>query len=284
MKDSQFNLWQCPLCQSTLLHESSRWVCANHHSFDIAKEGYVNLLPAQHKKSKDPGDSKAMVMARQHFLNAQHYQPLATRIAEHIQTYHSDGMSTLFDIGCGEGYYLRHITQQLSDANIENQGWGIDISKPAIQKAAKQSPHLHFAVASTFHVPIASHSISAAFQVFAPSSAKEVHRILVNEGIWITVEPNQKHLFELKALIYDTPELHTVKVEEHSGFQLETNEQLSFKIHLTTPEIREQLLMMTPFYWTISPEKLAKVKQSLTHVTADFVVKTYRKLANCYVL
>lgn len=52
------------------------------HRFDRARQGYLNLLPVQHKNSRDPGDNLAMVEARRDFLNAGHYAPVAKRLAE----------------------------------------------------------------------------------------------------------------------------------------------------------------------------------------------------------
>ena len=74
--------YQCPLCQQVLVFNEQSYRCTNNHSFDQAKEGYVNLLPVQHKHSKDPGDNKAMVNARRAFLDLGFYQPLVKAITE----------------------------------------------------------------------------------------------------------------------------------------------------------------------------------------------------------
>ena len=95
----------CPIDGLKLNKEKQCYQCANGHSFDIAKQGYVNLLPVQHKKSKNPGDSKAMVQARTHFLNMGFYKPIADFLSNIIiQKINENSDNCIFDAGCGEGY------------------------------------------------------------------------------------------------------------------------------------------------------------------------------------
>lgn len=72
----------CPLCSAALGEVDNGVACPAGHRFDRARQGYLNLLPVQHKKSLDPGDNAAMVEARRQFLGAGHYAPLARRLAE----------------------------------------------------------------------------------------------------------------------------------------------------------------------------------------------------------
>ncbi|SQC92789.1 Ribosomal RNA large subunit methyltransferase A [Cedecea neteri] len=90
--------WLCPLCHSVLSASANSYRCPQGHQFDIAKEGYVNLLPVQHKRSKDPGDSAEMMQARRAFLDAGHYQPLRDTLCELLKE-----ISPL----CAVGYWLR---------------------------------------------------------------------------------------------------------------------------------------------------------------------------------
>ena len=39
----------CPICGSKLNTFDKSLVCAGHHCFDIARQGYVNLLTVQQK-------------------------------------------------------------------------------------------------------------------------------------------------------------------------------------------------------------------------------------------
>ena len=79
--------YRCPLCQQALLLDEKSYRCANNHSFDQAKQGYVNLLPVQFKHSKEPGDNKAMVQARRAFLDKGYYQPLLDSMLALYQKY-----------------------------------------------------------------------------------------------------------------------------------------------------------------------------------------------------
>ncbi|MFQ3199262.1 MAG: 23S rRNA (guanine745-N1)-methyltransferase, partial [Paraglaciecola sp.] len=177
-------MWICPACQSPLTLTERTYSCNQAHAFDRAKEGYVNLLLAQHKRSKEPGDNKEMVNARRAFLQQDYYQPLALHLAKLIGKYHVGQQLAVFDVGCGEGYYLNCIIQSLLEASdMRITSGALDISKIAVQKAAKKYPDSYFAVASSFNLPVANDSQQAIIQIFAPSSENEVYRVLAEEGL-----------------------------------------------------------------------------------------------------
>jgi 23S rRNA (guanine745-N1)-methyltransferase len=131
--------WQCPSCSELLSLNAKVWQCDNGHTFDCAKEGYVNLLLAQHKNSKAPGDSKEMVVARQQFLAQGYYRPLADKIGAIVADFVNNKTPlSLLDAGCGEGYYTGQVLDKLVQQGVSVIASGIDISKPAIIKAAKR--------------------------------------------------------------------------------------------------------------------------------------------------
>ena len=111
--------YSCPLCHAPLSRSDNHYSCPQRHQFDLAKEGYVNLLPVQFKRSRDPGDSAEMMQARRAFLDAGHYRPLRDAIAERLRHY---APTDLLDIGCGEGYYTHAF------AAIASRSWGLDLS------------------------------------------------------------------------------------------------------------------------------------------------------------
>lgn len=279
--------WQCPLCQEPLQNNSNEWRCQNQHAFDKAKEGYVNLLLPNQKNSKAPGDSPEMVLARRSFLNEGHYFPLAQVIAELIEGLSKHGFSAsrmnaapttlnIFDAGCGEGYYLYTI-KTLLEATLKANYSGIDISKKAVQKAAKKNADKQFAVASTFNLPLSNNSQDIAIQIFAPSKSSELERVLKSKAYWIWVNPHLEHLKELKQLVYQQPKLHNTLMEIPEGFDLINKQTLNYKINLAEPKQRTNLLMMTPFYWSISQNKKDLLKQLLTDVTIDFDIQLLQK-------
>ena len=129
----------CPLCQQALTLTDKTYRCVNNHSFDKAKQGYVNLLPVQFKHSKAPGDNKEMVVARRAFLDKQFYQPLVDKMLALYQQYAKQDLP-LLDAGCGEGFYThQHKTNK-------NQVYGVDIAKETIKIAAKRYQDCHFSV------------------------------------------------------------------------------------------------------------------------------------------
>ena len=142
MNTVPFQALACPLDGEPLHLTGGAWRCAAGHSFDIAKQGYVNLLPVQQKRSTDPGDSKAMVAARQRFLGSGHYQPIAEAVSRtllgHAEVPSRDtDLFSCLDAGCGEGYYLRQLVSAASSGQALSLV-GLDISKWAVLAAAKQ--------------------------------------------------------------------------------------------------------------------------------------------------
>lgn len=299
-------MWQCPLCNLPLeTHQDdtsdrmlSTWFCANKHSFDKAKQGYVNLLPVQNKRSKMPGDDAQMVQARSTFFSEKPYQALVSKLSELIVTQVSRnnesflvsrnhakggrGPINIYDSGCGEGYYLQALSDLLSAVNsTENKlifsFSGHDISKPAVVAASKRNKDKQLVVASTINIPLVDNSQDIVLQVFAPSCAKEYARILKANGFVITVDPAPKHLFELKEMVYEKPEYHQESKLSLNGFELSDQHKLKFKVELESSEMRLALLQMTPFFWKTNEEQKTNIKNHLSSVTADFVIHVWKK-------
>jgi 23S rRNA (guanine745-N1)-methyltransferase len=264
-------IYQCPLCSSPLTQESHSLVCENRHRFDEAKEGYVNLMPVQHKRSKDPGDNKEMTQARRRFLNTDHYHALRARVATLLTEYVAD-TNTVLDIGCGEGYYTDHFAKSLSSATT----YGLDISKVAIKYAAKRYPHCRFCVASSQRLPFADDSINAIVRIYAPCEPEEMARCLTDGGIVITVTPAARHLYQFKERIYQSVRLHEHNVESIPGCTLVHQEQLSYNMDLASNDAVD-LLQMTPFAWR-APQTLWDHLSSVSTFTceADFLISIYR--------
>ncbi|MBC3764609.1 putative RNA methyltransferase [Neptunicella marina] len=274
-------MWSCPSCKSPLyLHQpnsnSQRVLrCDNGHSFDVAKEGHVNLLLAQHKNSRDPGDNKQMVAARRRFLDSGAYRPLAMKLADIIVQHCQHTELNLYDAGCGEGYYLGQISQTLSTAGKTITAAGNDIAKFAVQKAAKRYPDANFAVASSFDLPVADGSQDVVIQIFAPADENQVLRVLKSRGLWIQVNPVAKHLWQLKQALYDTPlKFDTPKRAENA--ELMQQQVLGFDIDLEEQSLREDLLMMTPYYWSTPQAKKQAVIDAMQHLSIEFEISIYQ--------
>ena len=264
----------CPLDKQPLQLNERTWCCDNGHSFDIAKQGYVNLLPVQNKRSKDPGDSKSMVQARREYLNKGYYQPLAQALADTVLAM---GSQALLDAGCGEGYYLRYLVEQAEQQGTELSVAALDISKWAVQAAAKQDKRLSWMVASNNAIPLANNSVDTILCVFGFPVEAEFKRVLKPGGRLIMVDPASEHLIELKRIIY--PEIKAksehLPVSE-KGWVLSSEERISFKVELPDTEAVRDLLTMTPHLYRASKEGIEKAEklQSLA-ITADVWVRVF---------
>lgn len=266
--------YNCPLCSSPLvLSDSQKQLsCNKNHQFDRAKQGYFNLLPVQHKKSKQPGDSKEMIMARHDFLSAHYYQPLAQKLAQTLSAYLPTN-ATLLDLGCGEGYYTRQIQQQICDITR----YGLDISKPAVVKAAAQDKQGHYFVASSDSIPLQDNSVNAVLKVYAPANDSELARITDDNGVIVSVMPAPRHLWQLREFIYDTVREHDTQHTEFDGFSKISSEQFSFTI-CPSDEHRIALLQMTPFAWKANQVQTQAIAQAHDlEIELDFIINCYRK-------
>lgn len=265
-------LYICPICQHQLFLKDHSYTCLQKHSFDLAKEGYVNLLPVQFKHSKNPGDNKAMVNARRLFLEQGYYQPLIDKLVNIYNTELINDDGNFLDAGCGEGYYAHQFK------NNKNQVYGVDVAKEAIKKAAKKYKHCHFSVGSVAQLPFESNSFNCIISVYAPIIEKEFTRLLAVNGFLITVTPATKHLHELKSLIYKEVKEHNIEKEVIKNLTLIKQEQVSYSMTLNTGADALNLLSMTPFAFKASEQ--VKARLSITNnfiCQADFLIKVYKK-------
>lgn len=260
--------YQCPICQSAMTKVDNSLKCESNHQFDFAKEGYVNLLPVQFKKSLHPGDDKEMVLARRRFLELGHYDFLR----QHLLTLITElSPKSLIDLGCGEGYY----TGLIAEKSNTQQVYGVDISKEAIRYSAKRSQSVHYSVATNSRTPFADGQFDLVLNVFAPLVGKECLRILNQQGLIISAAPGKQHLIELKQAIYDQVELHE-QAKAPEGFKLKSTQNISQTVTLASSEHILDLLTMTPFGWKIVPEKKQALLANNTFaVTLSFDINIF---------
>ncbi|EPC5391420.1 TPA: 23S rRNA (guanine(745)-N(1))-methyltransferase [Serratia liquefaciens] len=268
--------YQCPLCHQPLHFSSPQWRCDANHQFDCAKEGYVNLLPVQHKRSKQPGDSTEMMQARRAFLDGGFYRPLQQRVAELLDEALAPDAQALLDIGCGEGYYTAEVAARLTQQRNMTL-YGLDVAKVAIRYAAKRYPAVSFCVASSHRLPFADASLDAILRIYAPCKAEELARVVKPDGVVVTVSPGPRHLYQLKEQVYQQVQLHAEQNEQFAGFDCERVESLAYPMTLPG-EQAANLLQMTPFAWRASPEVQQRLSASETFLCeTDFVIALYRR-------
>ena len=271
------NGYKCPSCglELSIIESTTTYRCDNNHSVDRAKEGYINLHLAQHKRSRNPGDSDDMIRSRQRFLNAGHYQNLAKGIIAHLGEQWVG--KRLLDIGCGEGYYLSEIRK----VHPELQLVGIDISKTAVRLAAKRKLDAQLAVDNAFNISLFDNSVDTAISVFSPINAPEASRVLKPGGMLIMVGPGEQHLSGLTAHIYDKNQPHKGNydsLDDSLKFTLKEQIEVSETICVKGSAI-EDLLRMTPYYWHCTPEQqlqLSTLEQLETPI--HFTIRLYQ---NC---
>jgi len=270
--------YQCPLCQQPLSLNQRTYACPNNHQFDMAKEGYVNLMPAHHKRSKDPGDNKEMMQARRRFLEGGHYDPMRDKVAQLCVQHLQNSAHKLLDIGCGEGYYTTFIADALNQQSQHAQTYGLDISKVAIKYAAKRYPNCQFTVASSHRLPFADNSLDGILRIYAPCKAQELNRCIKPGGIVITVTPAARHLYQFKQSIYQDVRLHEELPENIENFTVAEEEKVNYMMTLSGSEAFD-LLQMTPFAWRAPEAYKQQLKDSASvQCEADFMIRVYKKV------
>lgn len=263
-------MYICPLCRQPLQLTGRQYSCASGHSFDLAKEGYVNLLPVQQKNSKDPGDNKLMIEARRAFLQSAAYQPLSDAVNKLVL---QANPAKVLDLGCGEGYYSGRLQQALSPA----AGLcGIDISKAAIKYAARHYPAIRFAVASAYQLPFADNSFDSVIRIYAPSDNTELQRVIKPQGQLISVNPGPNHLVEMKQAVYREVKLHSDLIKEEPGLVHTQRQQLSYRLAITEPQQLDNLLQMVPLAWKFSSETRQAFVAATQSISIDFMLDVYQ--------
>jgi 23S rRNA (guanine745-N1)-methyltransferase len=268
-------MYRCPLCQNSLTQAGNSFCCVMGHSFDLAKEGYLHLLPVQQKNSKVPGDSALMMQSRRDFLNAGYYQPLSDAVNQCFAT-ELVQQPVVLDLGCGEGYYSNRLMQALADKNPKL--YGLDIAKTAIKKAAKSYPAIEFCVASAWHLPFADQSFDAALKLCAPCEPQELARVLKTNGLLLTVTPAPEHLVEIKQQVYSEVRLHSSQIEAIVGFEHQKRQELKHQLHALPAEMLLNLLEMTPLAWKFKPEQKQQFAASSPQISLHFYLDLYRKI------
>lgn len=258
----------CPLCGNVLEKADRSLRCENRHSFDIARQGYVNLLPVQNKRSLHPGDTKEQVQSRRAFLEGGFYQPICDALCSMAQ-----GLSgPLLDVGCGEGYYSSRLAKCMGEELV-----GLDISKEAVRFAAGRYKDARWLCASAARLPVEDGSVGLLTSLFALTLPEEFLRVLRPDGAFIQVLAAPDHLLGLKNIIYPSlTEKSKDTVPELPGFTLEKSEAVRFSFTVEGEQV-QNLLSMTPHVYRISKEGAAALAATrrLTD-TASCVLNLYR--------
>ena len=267
------SLFCCPICGAPLEREEKSYICPKRHCYDVAKEGYVNLLPANKKHAKDPGDDKDMVTARTRFLEGGYYAPLRDALAELVV---EKKPIAVLDSGCGEGWYTAGVCEALRRNGLGAKVSGVDLSRSALKKAARRTREAEFAVASVYHLPVADRSVDVLVNCFSPLALEEFRRVLAPQGTFLYVVPGAKHLWELKQVLYEKPYENAEEEIAYEGFLYEQIVPVDFTMELDAPALQD-LFRMTPYCWK-TPKAGVERMGALDglNVTASFRIHAFR--------
>lgn len=272
------SLFRCPLCAAPLEREAGAYRCPGGHSFDVAREGYVHLLPPNQKHSALPGDDRDMVQARWDFLSKGYYQPLLNTLCSRILSL-SGERPALLDAGCGEGYYTAGVYQALLAAGRRPRMAGTDISKFALRSAARRERGAEFAVASSYRLPLADGSADVLLNCFSPLALEEFRRVLRPGGAFLYVVPGAEHLWEMKEILYEKPYPNEEKKTPYEGFRYREIVPVDGTIHIESREDIQNLFRMTPYFWKTpraGAERLAALER--LDLRTSFRVHVFEKL------
>ena len=263
----------CPKCKEQLMKDGAVYSCPNGHTYDISKEGYTNLLLVNKKNTQFPGDNLELVNARFKFLNKGFYEDLADMIYKIIKERKKDKM-TILDAGCGVGYYSKYLNTYLKD---RVKITGIDISKFAIQKAAKYDKKTNYFVGSVFDLPVESESQDIVLNIFSPKSCEEFSRVLKLDGYLIQVIQQAYHLKELKEIVYGSDAYLNKLDYDYDGFKIQMSEELLYEKKLNNEDLIS-LFSMTPYLYKTRPSDIEKLKDlKEVNMTMNFEIVVWRK-------
>ncbi|ATY42783.1 methyltransferase domain-containing protein [Acinetobacter baumannii] len=261
----------CPVCRQRLELVSKTWRCEQGHSYDIAKQGYVNLHVVQHKHSKNPGDTPESVDARRAFLQGGYYQPLQQAVVHLLKDLKA---KMVLDIGCGEGYYTSAMQQ------VVEQCIGVDIAKNAVQRAAKLNDKVTWVVGTGATLPVIDQSLDVCTSLFSPIPQMEILRVLKDDGYLIVVTPATDHLYAMREALFEQVNPHTPQkfVEQLQDlFELKEQQVIDAPLVLDQQALKN-LIAMTPYAYKASPERRMQLEQKAhLQVTASFQIYLFQK-------
>ena len=288
MNVTPFLALNCPLDGAPLRRSGASWRCTAGHCFDVAAQGYTNLLPVQDKRSRDPGDSKEMVAARRRFLESGAYEQIAAAVSQAvIADLPPTPVFSCLDAGCGEGYYLRQLAGA-AERSSEQQTLallGLDISKWAVLAGAKRDMHdrrSNWVVGSNANLPVPTAALDRVLCIFGFPVYSEFARVLKAGGVLLQVDAGADHLRELREIIYPVLKAErAVAMVTPEGFTLESSETVRYPLNLVDQTQIADLLAMTPHLYRATAEGRAKAAALTTlNVTVDVRLSRLRRKAD----
>jgi 23S rRNA (guanine745-N1)-methyltransferase len=231
--DDVLPLLACPHCAARLARAGGAVRCAAGHSYDVARQGYLTLLPG----GAGTADTADMVAARDRFLSAGHYAALGDALAAAVP-----GAGPVVDVGAGTGAHLARVLQA-----VDGPGLALDLSPYAARRAARAHPRIGAVVADAWRrLPVRDGVAAAVLSVFAPRGPAEAARVLAPRGRLVVVTPTPRHLAELVGplgLVGVDPDKDDRLERQLAGFRLLSAEPVERRLALTAQAVRDIVAM-----------------------------------------
>lgn len=254
-------IFKCPVCNSSMrVFELKSLICSNNHTFDFAKQGYINLMthPVKNKYSRKLFEARRKLIAEDGF-----FEPLSQAITEIIYKHVDINKKSLslIDMGCGEGSHLLNICESIrSKYQKIITGVGIDISKEGILEASKSYANKIWTVGDLANTPFMNEQFDVMLNILSPSNYNEFNRVLKADGLLIKVVPQSSYLKELREIIFNQPEKQSYSntdtvIRFNENFQMVDNSRVSYTVPLDKLSI-QSLVEMTPLSWEAPKEEV----------------------------
>lgn len=271
------DIFKCPICSNQMqMVDLKSLICTNRHCFDLAKQGYVNLLTHALKTKYD----KQLFASRRFIFNSGFFEPLIDRISQYIinETKSKDEQIKVLDAGCGEGFPLAGIKEKvLQNTTNDVLAVGFDISKEGIIIAAKEFPHNIWCVADIGNCPFKDKQFNFIFNILSPSNYAEFQRMLTDDGLVIKIVPDSNYLQELRRIFYEQTDKESYSNDQtvelfKNNLDLIDTQRVQYSVPMDNTTLGH-LIYMTPLSWGTTEEQLQKVLQmKIKEITVDLTI------------
>lgn len=251
--------------------------CAQGHSFDVARQGYVSLLTGA--STKMTGDTAAMLDARATFQSGGHFAPIADAVTRAVTAARrSDG--AVLEVGAGTGYYLARVLEAAPPA----VGIALDVAKPAVRRCARAHPRAAAVLADAWRgLPIRDGVLDRVLSVFAPRNPGEVARVLGNDGRFVVATPTERHLGELIGPLdmvrVDPDKDRRLEAALSGHFEAVEDTLVEYPMKLGRSEIANVVGMGPSAYHAAAADARSANLPETVEVTASVAVGTYRPVS-----
>ncbi|MGM7723872.1 putative RNA methyltransferase [Metabacillus sp. Hm71] len=265
-------VFRCPYCKNSFRAVDLKSLkCPNNHTFDFAKQGYVNMMirPSISHYNKALFEARQKMIMESHLYSLLHKE-ISNLIKEHLGE--SSSPSLILDAGCGEGSHLQKIIEEARNSSIT--GIGLDISKEGILMAAKKYKKLIWLVGDVANAPFVDQSFQINLNILSPLNYTEFKRLLAPNGLVMKVVPRSSYLKELREALFNDTEKKVYHNDDtvylfKKHFQLKDVISLRYTKKLEQTEL-EHFVQMSPLSWTSNQADIeAFILKGFSEVTID---------------